>query len=227
MRFCKYCGTQISETDSICPNCGKELRSDAANKKTQIKGSSAKAGNMAAKLRQHLKAVIAIIIAVACIIVVAITISSGKCDVSGCNNKTVSGSDYCYTHKCALSSCKNKRYSYSNYCFTHYMLYDDDAPTVNNQVYSYELKISNVKISSNSSYTIAEGTIINNSDQTVTFVKIKGSFETSSGKVVDTDWTYAVGTEGLDPGESCKWRMSVSKDSSIKNCNVTIIDFDY
>jgi hypothetical protein len=107
------------------------------------------------------------------------------------------------------------------------MLYDDDAPTVNNQVYSYELKISNVKISSNSSYTIAEGTIINNSDQTVTFVKIKGSFETSSGKVVDTDWTYAVGTEGLDPGESCKWRMSVSKDSSIKNCNVTIIDFDY
>ena len=25
MRFCKYCGMQISEQDSICPACGKDL----------------------------------------------------------------------------------------------------------------------------------------------------------------------------------------------------------
>ena len=89
------------------------------------------------------------------------------------------------------------------------------------------MKISNIKLSSNSSYTVAEGTITNNSDQTVSYVEIKGSFKTSYGEVVDTDWTYAVGSEGLAPGESCKWRMSVSKDSSIKNCTVTILDFSY
>ena len=94
-------------------------------------------------------------------------------------------------------------------------------------MYSHELKISNVKLSSNSGYTIAEGTITNNSDQTVSFVEIKGAFKTSSGSVVDTDWTYAVGSEGLAPGESCKWRLSVSKDWSIKDCTVTVIDFDY
>jgi hypothetical protein len=204
------------------------LRSDVANIETQSKTSSVKAENASEKLRQHPKAIIGAMIAVVCVIVVAvIAISSGKCEASGCNNKTVSGSDYCYSHKCALSSCDNMRYSYSNYCFSHYLLYDDDATTTNNQVYSYELKISNVTLTSNSSYTVAEGTITNNSDQTVSFVKIKGSFETKSGTVVDTDWTYAVGSEGLDPGESCKWRMSVSKDSSIKSCDVTVFDFDY
>lgn len=121
------------------------------------------------------------------------------------------------------------RFLYSNYCYKHYLLYDDDAQEEfgSDPVYSHELKISNVKLTSNSSYTIAEGTITNNSDQTVSFVEIKGAFKTSSGSVVDTDWTYAVGSEGLAPGESCKWRLSVSKDWSIKDCTVTVIDFDY
>ena len=148
--------------------------------------------------------------------------------MKGCNNKAISGMGYCYTHKCAVTDCNSKRYGYSNYCYSHYLLYDDDASSLNTpQVYSYELKISNVTLSSNSSYTIAEGTITNNSDQTVSFVKIKGSFENSSGTVVDTDWTYAVGLEGLAPGESCTWRMSVKKDYSIKDCTISILDFDY
>jgi hypothetical protein len=228
MRFCKYCGTQISETESICPNCGKELHSNTPDTGAQNKVASKGTNNTVAKLGQHSKTIIGAIIAVVCVIVVAIVINSGKCKASGCHNKTVSGSDYCYSHKCAVSTCKNSRFSYSNYCYSHYLIYDDDATDyTGNQVYSYELKISNVTLSSNSSYTIAEGTVTNNSDKTVSYVKIKGSFETSSGKVVDTDWTYAVGSEGLAPGESCKWRMSVSKDYSIKNCSVTILDFDY
>lgn len=92
---------------------------------------------------------------------------------------------------------------------------------------SYELKISHVTLSSNSSNTIAEGTITKNSNQTVSFVKIKGSFENSSGTVVNTNRTYAVGSEGLAPGKSCKWRMSIKNDYLIKDCNVSILDFDY
>lgn len=226
MRFCKYCGTQISETDIKCPNCGKELRcvaSDEIGKKVCPTCTD----DISPNNRKYLKLLSGIAVTFICVVIIIITITFCKCKVNGCNNKAVSNSNYCYSHKCVISTCNNSRFSYSNYCYSHYLLYDDDANTYANHVYSYELKISNVTISSNSNYTIAEGTITNNSDRTVSYVEIKGSFETSSGVVIDTDWTYAVGSEGLAPGESCKWRMSVSKDSSIKNCSVTILDFDY
>ena len=226
MRFCKYCGTQISETDSKCPNCGKELGYSVANE-TQEKANLVRTRDIRHKFGKYPNPLMGAALIVVCIVIAIIGINSGKCKASGCSNKKVSGSDYCYSHKCAVSSCNNSRFSYSNYCYSHYLLYDDDANTGTNQVYSSELKISNIKLSSNSSYTVAEGTITNNSDQTVSYVEIKGSFKTSYGEVVDTDWTYAVGSEGLAPGESCKWRMSVSKDSSIKNCTVTILDFSY
>lgn len=87
------------------------------------------------------------------------------------------------------------------------------------------LKISDAKVSSNSSYTIVTGTITNNGKNTYTFVKVKGAFQNSAGKTIDTDWTYAVGSEGLAPGESTTFRMSVSEDSSIKKCDVSIYEY--
>lgn len=86
------------------------------------------------------------------------------------------------------------------------------------------LKISNVNVTSNSSYTICTGTVTNNGKKSYDYVKVKGSFKNSSGKVLDTDWTYAVGAEGLAPGESTTFRLSVSKNSSITDCSVTFVD---
>jgi len=31
----------------------------------------------------------------------------------------------------------------------------------------------------------------------------------------------------LAPGETCKWKLSVDKDSTIKDCEISILDFDY
>lgn len=229
MRFCKYCGTEISETDELCPNCGRNLKSNSTNEATQKNSTINHIETVTKSIRKHPKFLFGIVALIVCALIVLIAVNPGKCKYSECGNKAVSGSDYCYSHKCAVESCKDSRFLYSNYCYKHYLLYDDDAQEEfgSDPVYSHELKISNVKLSSNSSYTIAEGTITNNSDQTVSFVEIKGAFKTSSGSVVDTDWTYAVGSEGLAPGESCKWRLSVSKDWSIKDCTVTVIDFDY
>lgn len=229
MRFCKYCGTEISETDELCPNCGRNLKSASTNEVAQKNSTINHIETVTKSIRKHPKFLFGIAALIVCVFIVVIAVNPGKCKYSGCGNKAVSGSDYCYSHKCAVESCKDSRFLYSNYCYKHYLLYDDDAQEEfgSDPVYSHELKISNVKLSSNSSYTIAEGTITNNSDQTVSFVEIKGAFKTSSGSVVDTDWTYAVGSEGLAPGESCKWRLSVSKDWSIKDCTVTVIDFDY
>lgn len=226
MKFCKYCGAQISETKMICPQCGKDLGTSVTHKESRAINIPPSAKLKLQKMGKE-KILATAVAVVVLIIAISTTINFGKCQEHGCNNKTVSGSNYCYSHKCAISSCASGHFSYSNYCITHYRIYDDDADKNTTYVPSYQLKISGIKLTSNSSYTIAEGTITNNSDETVSFVKIKGSFETSSGTVVDTDWTYAVGSEGLAPGESCKWRMSVSKDRSISTCSVTILDFDY
>lgn len=83
-----------------------------------------------------------------------------------------------------------------------------------------DLLITNNGITSNSSYTICEGKITNKGKDSYKFIKIKGSFVDGNGNVVDTDWTYAIGGEGLSPGESTTWRLSVDKDTSIKDCKI-------
>ena len=88
------------------------------------------------------------------------------------------------------------------------------------------LKISGVSVTSNSSYTVCTGTITNNGKKTYKFVQVKGAFKNSSGTTIDTDSTYAVGSEGLAPGESKTFRMSVSKNYSISKCSVSIYDYD-
>ncbi len=86
------------------------------------------------------------------------------------------------------------------------------------------LKITDVKVTSNSLYTICTGTVTNNGKKTYDSVQVKGSFKDASGKVLDTDWTYAVGSEGLEPGESTTFRLSVSKNHSITDCTVKFIE---
>ena len=88
------------------------------------------------------------------------------------------------------------------------------------------IKFTNVEIEHNSSYTVCTGTVTNVGQHLYRFVTIKGGFTDSNGKVVDTDDTYAVGKEGLSPGESCTFRMSVPRNISIKKCAITIIDYD-
>ncbi len=219
MRFCKYCGAEITENTEVCPVCGKYVGVSAKAQKSDSSEETAK------RTKFPRKGILAIASAALVVVIIGIAVvaaNSGRCAVSGCRNKVVPGMSYCYSHKCAVADCDEAKNSYSNYCSLHYRLYDDSATSSSN---ASDLKISRVSLSSNSSYTIAEGTITNNSFVTVKYVQIKGAFKDSSGSVIDTDWTYAVGSEGLAPGESCTWRMSVKKDSSIKSCDVSILDF--
>ena len=97
--------------------------------------------------------------------------------------------------------------------------------------YSYEsgysvLEISVDRVTSNSGYTICTGSVKNNGTKTYKYIKVKGSFKDSSGNVVDTDWTYAAGSEGLAPDESTTFRLSVTKNSKITSCSVSLLDYD-
>lgn len=234
MKYCKYCGAQIPEEAGICPVCKKDIKPKTLPETSEPRKqeNTEPAGNRTFS-REALKKkpVLAAIIVLGVILVVFMGnafLNFGKCRSAGCKNKAVSGSDYCYTHKCAVPDCEREKFSFSNYCYTHYLTYDDDASDLLGfgGVTASDLKISDISLSSNSVSTIAEGRLTNNSDRTVSYVKIKGSFKDSLGNVVDTGWTYAVDSAGLEPGESCKWEIWVDKDYTIKKCDVSILDFN-
>ena len=147
------------------------------------------------------------------------------CCYVGCSNRAIDDGLYCYSHTCKVSGCNERiaRESYgqvtTEYCQEHQSIYDSAVSTSN-------LTISDKKIEHNSSYTVFTATMTNNSAATYEFVTVKGSFTDENGNVCDTDSTYAVGGEGLAPGESTSFRMSIPKDRSVEGCNITIIDYD-
>lgn len=88
------------------------------------------------------------------------------------------------------------------------------------------LDFSNLNVTNNSSYTVCAGTITNNGNNTYRYVEVKGAFKDLRGIVLDTGWTYAVGSEGLAPGESSTFSISVTKNSSITTCSVSILEYN-
>lgn len=91
-----------------------------------------------------------------------------------------------------------------------------------------ELKLvqpTEVHFESNSSYTVCAGTVTNRSDKYYRFIQVKGEFMDEGGNTIDTAWTYACGDEGLGPGESSKFTMSVARDSRITNVRCYTYDF--
>lgn len=95
-----------------------------------------------------------------------------------------------------------------------------------NKLNTNYLSISDVSVTSNSLYTICNGTISvkSNSPYKYRNIQVKGAFKNSRGTTLDTDWTFAIGSEWLEPGESSKFSLSVKKDSSITKCSVSIME---
>ena len=86
------------------------------------------------------------------------------------------------------------------------------------------MNISDVKVSHKSNYTYVTGTITNNGTYSIKYVKVKAACKDSKGTVIDTDWTYAVDSSWLEPGESNTFEMMVKDESGkIKSANVTVI----
>lgn len=87
------------------------------------------------------------------------------------------------------------------------------------------LKVDNIKKSSN--YTYVYCTITNVSSRYVAtryrYVKVKAQFKNYSGSIVDTDWTYAVDSTWLEPGESKTFYYMV-KNTNIKTATLSFVD---
>ena len=86
------------------------------------------------------------------------------------------------------------------------------------------MKISNVKVIHSGNYTYVSGTITNSGDMSIKYVKVKASCKDSSGTVIDTDWTYAVDSSWLDPGESNSFEMMIrDENEKIKTADVSVV----
>ena len=127
MRFCKYCGTEISETDELCPNCGRNLKSASTNETTQENSTINHIETVTKSIREHPKFLFGIVALIVCVLIVVIAVNPGKCKYSGCENKAVSGSDYCYSHKCAVESCNDSSVVFIKYFFKKKNIFVEDA----------------------------------------------------------------------------------------------------
>lgn len=86
------------------------------------------------------------------------------------------------------------------------------------------MKVSDVEVTHKHNYTYVSGSITNNGDYRIKFVKVKASCKDASGKVVDTDWTYAVDSSWLEPGESNTFEMMIKdEDAKIKKADVSVV----
>ncbi|WP_141242517.1 FxLYD domain-containing protein [Flavonifractor sp. An10] len=94
-------------------------------------------------------------------------------------------------------------------------------PTIgrNDAITQNGLKITGTYHAGSNPYV--EGTATNNSETAVEFVRVKISLYDKNDKVIDTAWTYAVGAEGLEPGETTKWMVYCSDAEAI---TISIMD---
>jgi len=74
-------------------------------------------------------------------------------------------------------------------------------------------------------YATIAGTLRNNTSVPLVFVQLKVML-VKNGSVVDTDSVYAVGNEGLGPGEQTTWEWMFSNAPSFTQCSAKLLDFD-
>ncbi|MCL2636785.1 MAG: FxLYD domain-containing protein [Oscillospiraceae bacterium] len=91
----------------------------------------------------------------------------------------------------------------------------------------YPFEIKNVVFSHNTiGYAVVEGNVYNSGDTSYTFVQVRIAWKDSSGNTINTDSTYAVGNEGIFPGESSTFRSSVKDENNkIVSADVTILSY--
>ena len=86
------------------------------------------------------------------------------------------------------------------------------------------MKVSNVKVTHKGNYTYVSGMITNNGTSQIKYVKVKASCKNAKGAVIDTDWTYAVDSTWLSPGESKNFEMMIKDESNkIKTATVSVV----
>ena len=103
--------------------------------------------------------------------------------------------------------------------------YNDYYSSGTDKILGLSLKVDSIKTSG--SYTYVYCTVKNVSSKYVAtryrYVKVKAQFKNYSGSIVDTDWTYAVDSTWIEPGETKTFYYMV-KNTNIKSATLSFVD---
>lgn len=103
--------------------------------------------------------------------------------------------------------------------------YNDNYSSGVDKRIGLSLKVDSIKTSG--SYTYVYCTVKNVSSKYVAtryrYVKVKAQFKNYSGSIVDTDWTYAVDSTWIEPGETKTFYYMV-KNTNIKSATLSFVD---
>lgn len=75
-------------------------------------------------------------------------------------------------------------------------------------------------------YFVVSGDVKNNTNKLVKFVVVKIELRDKNGKVFDSDTTYAVGEEGILPGNSAKFECYLDYDSRLEDYSASIFRYE-
>lgn len=67
------------------------------------------------------------------------------------------------------------------------------------------------------------GTVVNQTTQNITFLKVKIKFTDKEGHVIDSVPWYMVGAEGLGLNEEKRWSCTIERDDRIEKCQFEIL----
>lgn len=234
---CPECGRDnVSDSAKACPNCGYNIRGYYSNITQMNNSTSENEGvnylddasvnnsddasvnnsddgsyTQNSKDRNITYVVIGLIV----LFVLFLWYASTRCEVEGCYKRALSSSRYCSLHKYLYDSKKTtSSYSSNDYDYNY------------NKKSKYDLSISNVEVHKTSSTMYCTGTIKNDGDESFSFVKVKASFKDDNGNTIETGDSYAVGSEGLAPGEATTFTIYGTKNSDVTRCDVSVYDYD-
>lgn len=94
-----------------------------------------------------------------------------------------------------------------------------------NNSFENPLKIEDEKLVFEDEYMYFSGFIKNTGDKTYTYVKVKVIYYDNSDNVIDTDWTYAVSSEGIAPNERKRFEIVSKYTGEITQGSLSILDY--
>ena len=101
-----------------------------------------------------------------------------------------------------------------------------NSGSLNASVSTYKtLELTIDDASTSYGYITVEGSISNPTNNAYSYVELKVKILDKNGKVIDTENTYAVGSETLSPGDTKKWDAMLKADDRADNVEVEIINY--
>jgi len=81
-----------------------------------------------------------------------------------------------------------------------------------------------VRVHGESGFMYCEGKVRNNGTEAVDFIKVKVEWLGADDRMLDTDYTYAVGGESLEPREAKSFKVMTQRDRGMKSARYYIVE---